>query len=74
MILHSKYTEVELKLQIAENRQMLFNKIKNEIRGAFDSPVLTELEAQAWIAIAKERGLHELAEEMSIDLQTELSA
>lgn len=73
MILQSKYTEVDLKLRIAENRKELFDLAKKRIRSSFDQS-LTSLEAESWIAIAKEKGFHELAEEMIIDLQTELSA
>lgn len=73
MILHSKYTPVDLKLRVSENRQQLFNHVKNAIRKAFDNS-RTSLEAESWIALAKEKGYHEMAEEMANDLQTELSA
>lgn len=73
MILHSNYTAVDLKLRTAENRQQLFDHYKSFIRAQFDN-CHTSLEAESWIALAKEKGYHQLAEEMSIDLQTELSA
>jgi len=73
MILQSKYTSVDLKLRVAENRQMLFDHIKSYIRHAFDN-CHTSLEAESLIALAKEKGYHEMAEEMAIDLQTELTA
>lgn len=73
MIVRSKYTEVDLKLRTAENRQMLFEDVKTLIRRAFDRAV-TSLEAESFIILAKEKGYHEMAEEMAIDLETELSA
>jgi hypothetical protein len=73
MIVHSNYTAVDLKLRTAENRQMLYEDVKTLIRRAFDRAV-TSLEAESFIILAKEKGYHEMAEEMAQDLQTELSA
>lgn len=73
MILKSTYTDLDLKLRVADNRQELFDATKRLIRNGFDRAI-TSLEAESWIALAKEKGYNEMVEEMVSDLETELTA
>lgn len=70
-MLKRNFTESEKVERNKINREILDLQVHSTIRNSFDKS-RTTLEAESWIAIARERGLCMLADAMEIDLQNEL--
>lgn len=64
-------TPEQLEARNAQNREMLALNTELYIRKSFNASLIS-LEAESWIAIAKEQGFNDLATELENDLRFEL--